>query len=563
MPPSKVRSASFCPPRRWLSGSKLESRSSRSSVSLVRPLAGGLELLNLVYDKFPPRGRPWPLVEFTRPYLYDKQLEAIFCQERYGLTEASTKSGKTVGCIAWLVEKAMGGKLGWNYWWVAPGYNQAEIAYRRIKTSLTKGSFVAYDTPTPRISTIAGTWIWFKSADNADALYGEDVYAAVVDEASRCAETSWHAIRSTLTATRGPIRIIGNVKGRKNWFYMLARQAEAEMLAQPDPAKRRMHYSCLTADDAVEAGVLDAEEIEDARQTLPDKIFRELYYAEPGDDTGNPFGLDHIRACTVDGLALGPVVAWGIDLAKSQDFFVCIGLNDQGEVAAFHRWRGVPWRVSIRRVWQIVGEDTPALVDSTGVGDPVLEELQYEHGNFIGYHFSPSSKQKLMEGLAVSIQSREVKFPKGYITQELEMFEYETYRTGIRYSAPEGHNDDCVCSLALARQMWTEIAPGANIMAYYAETTVKARIREEAAPKEDNRPWQQDGFKVEIGDIVENELEELYNEVVAKSMPSAQRKCQHCGNLVEGTSRVTDGELFWHTECAGSRVRPNLIAEAI
>jgi hypothetical protein len=334
------------------------------------------------------------------------------------------------------------------------------------------------------------------------------------------------------------------------------------MLQEPDASRRRMHYARITADDAIDAGVLDAEEIEDARSVLPEKIFRELYYAEPGDDTGNPFGLEHIRACVRDGLAPGPVAAWGIDLAKSQDFFVAIGLNDNGAVAAFHRWRGLPWRQSIRRVWTLVGEDTPALVDSTGVGDPVLEELQFEHGNFIGYHFSATSKQKLMEGLAVSIQSREVSFPPGFITQELEMFEYEFTRTGVRYSAPEGHNDDCVCSLALARQMWTEVAPGENVMKYYAGVSAKLRENEANIPEEDVRPWRDEGLTVNVADdeIVTNELEELYNEVVAKTLPSMKRLCFVCNSPVDGPSRVTDGELFWHTRCAGTRGRPQGIA---
>ena len=214
----------------------------------------------------------------------------------------------------------------------------------------------------------------------------------MVDEASRTSEDAWHAIRSTLTATRGPIRTIGNVKGRRNWFYRLARQAKP-IADPPTCTTRRSPLTTPFCWCSRRPGNRRCE------QTLPEKIFRELYYAEPGDDTGNPFGLDHIRACTVGGLALGPVVAWGIDLAKSQDYFVCIGLNEHGEVCEFHRWRGIPWRQSIRRVWQLVGEDTPALVDSTGVGDPVLEELQFEHGNFIGFHFSPRRSRSSWKGL--------------------------------------------------------------------------------------------------------------------------------------------------------------------
>ena len=490
-----------------------------------------------------------PILNYTRPYLYPKQEEALFCEERIATIEASTKSGKTVGAIAWIVEEALKGKAGWNYWWIAPGYNQAEIAYRRIKLALTPGSFVAFDTPTPRIKTIVGSWIWFKSADNPDALYGEDVYGAVIDEASRTTQDSWHAVRSTVTATRGKIRAIGNVKGRKNWFFHLCRRAQ---LGTPG-----MKYTKITADDAVAAGVLDQEAIDEARRDFPEHVFRELYYAEPGDDTGNPFGLDHIAACTIPELAPGPVVAFGIDLAKKQDYFVVIGLNKLGGVASFHRWRGVPWRQSIQKVWQIVGEDTPAMVDSTGVGDPVLEELQHEHGNFYGFHFSLTSKQKLMEGLAVSIQSHEIAFPDGLIKYELEFFEYETTRTGVKYSAPEGQHDDCVAALALARQMWTEVAPGQNIMKFYASTSkqLQSNKNEEAI---NNRPWNPNPIKQES----ENDLADVYNEMLAKTLPSERRICCGCGLPVTGPNRITDGELFWHISCAGMNPRKPIIIEA-
>jgi hypothetical protein len=510
------------------------------------------------------------VAEYTRPYLYPQQLEAIFCPERYSIIEASTKSGKTVGCIAWIVEQGLKGAKGHNFWWVAPGYNQAEIAYRRIKLALTSSAFVAYDTPTPRLLLLNGAWIWFKSADNSDALYGEDVYAAVVDEASRIGENSWHAVRSTLTATRGPVRIIGNVKGRKNWFYDLARKAEVEMLEQPNPLLRRMHYAKITADDAVNAGVLQAEEIEDARSTLPENIFRELYFAEPGDDTGNPFGIEHIKACTVDALAPGPVVAWGIDLAKSRDWFVCIGLNELGQVAEYHRWRGLPWKQSIFRVWKLVGEDTPALVDSTGVGDPVLEAMQEDHQNFIGYKFSNSSKQKLMEGLAVAIQSREVQFPKGQITRELEAFEYVYKPSGVQYAAPEGadSHDDCVCALALARQMWTEQGPGQNIMKFYAQTNARLKERENETQAKPPGPWEPkeesvEGFQVSVGSLFDNELEELYETTVRSTLPERSLKCAGCGELVLDITKVSDGEYVWHGQCARMGVRQKLKAETV
>jgi len=390
-------------------------------------------------------------IEVARPYLYPLQEQAIYALERYSLIEASTKSGKTFGCMVWLLELTVSAPTGRNYWWVAPIYPQAKIAYRRIARQLAqklpRDAYLCNESELTITFPNHGT-MWFKGADNPDSLYGEDVYGAVIDEATRVKEEAWHAVRSTLTATRGPIRIIGNVKGRRNWAYKLARRAEA---GEPN-----MRYTKITALDAVASGVLDEEEIDDARRALPEAVFRELYMAEPSDDGGNPFGIIAIGDC-IDPLSGQLPIAWGWDLAKSQDYTVGIALDAQHHVCAFERWQE-PWEPTIDRILALTGT-CPALIDSTGVGDPILEALQKRtpvrsgpHApktRFAGFKFTAGSKQQLMEGLAVAIQQGEVSYPDGVIVKELEAFEYEHTRMGARYAAPAGMHDDCVCALAL------------------------------------------------------------------------------------------------------------------
>lgn len=290
---------------------------------------------------------------------------------------------------------------------------------------------------------INGARIVCKSAEKPDNLYGEDVYAAVFDEASRAREDAWFALRSTLTATRGKVRIIGNVKGRKNWAYKLARKAES---GEPG-----MSYQKITAYDAIDAGILSEDEIEDARRQLPDNVFRELYLAEPSDDEGNPFGMIAIRDCIAP-LSTAEAAWFGVDLAKSLDFTVIIGLDKDKQVCVFERFQK-SWNETIETVRRVCG-NTKTSVDSTGVGDAVLESLQTGgRSNFEGFKFTSASKQQLMEGLAVAIQKQEIRFPEGAISNELESFEYEYTRTGVRYSAPSGMHDDCVCSLALVNAL--------------------------------------------------------------------------------------------------------------
>lgn len=395
-------------------------------------------------------------IEFVRPQLYARQLEAIYTDARYSVIEASTKSGKTVGCMCWIAEQAWLGKSGHEFWWVAPIYEQARIVFRRLKYGLTPNTFTANEKDSA-ITLANGAVIRFKGADNPDSLYGEDVHAAVIDEATRVKEEAWFAVRSTLTATRGKVRIIGNVKGRRNWAYRLARRAES---GEPD-----MHYARITAHDAVEAGVLSAKEIADAKAQLPEQVFRELYEAEPSDDEGNPFGINAIRAC-LEAMHLDcDPQCWGWDLARANDWTWGIALCEHGAVCRSERWNqsSYPnldtgadegsshpeyWEVTIKRIRDLVGR-TPAAVDSTGPGGPIDQALNGRK-NFEGYVFNQRSKQLLMEGLAVAIQQHEIGFPSGILQTELESYEYVFSRTGVHYSAPEGMHDDGVCALALA-----------------------------------------------------------------------------------------------------------------
>lgn len=383
-------------------------------------------------------------VNYRRPKLYDRQLECFFNNIRFSFIEGSTKAGKTVSCMAWLLEECYKCKRGENVWWVAPVYPQAKIAFRRFKKGLTKGTFKANESEL-FIELANGAIMWFKTAEKPDNLYGEDVHAIVIDEASRCREEAWEALNSTLTATRGPLRAIGNVKGKGNWFYRMCRKAESGDYSN-------MFYGKITAEHAMAAGVLDPEEIEDAKNRLPKHVFDQLYYCIPADDGGNPFGTQSIEDC-VGELSNKPAVAFGVDLAKSVDYTVIIGLDEDMNVCYFDRFQK-NWQETTPYIASVVGS-TAAAVDATGVGSPVVESLQ-ENGydNYEGYVFTGQSKQKLMGGLALAIHQRSVTYPDNEIRKELDIFEYEETRTGVKYSAPEGFHDDCVMALGLAVYMY-------------------------------------------------------------------------------------------------------------
>jgi phage FluMu gp28-like protein len=391
-------------------------------------------------------------ISYTRPFIYNYQRAILDSDARFTVTEASTKVGKTASHIIWLFEQALTLKENQSVWWVAPVYSQAEIAFNRMRAQVSdKGFFKANETKL-KLTLPTGAHIQFKSAEKPDNLYGDDVYAAVFDEFTRAREESWYALRSTLTATNGWCKFIGNVKGKKNWGYRMAQRAKA---GEPN-----FEHFKITAYDAAAEGLLTLDEIEQAKRDLPEAVFKELYLAEAAEDGSNPFGLGYINQCTYP-ISTLPAVCFGVDLAKSSDWTVIIGLDKNGAVCHVDRFQK-DWRQTTRTILDL--PMAQIAIDSTGVGDPIGEDIARIRDVEL-FKFTSNSKQQIMEGLALAIQQRLVQFPEGHIKDELEQFEFEFTRTGVKYSAPAGLHDDCVCSLALA---WHKYRNGARGSGHYA-----------------------------------------------------------------------------------------------
>ncbi len=145
-------------------------------------------------------------------------------------------------------------------------------------------------------------------------------------------------------------------------------------------------------------------------------------------------------------------LAENVDKNISYTEYVAESVDKNGSVSYFDRFQK-DWR----QTKQVINNlpKIPMLIDSTGAGDPIFEDLQRDGLPVSGFRFTSTSKQQLMEGLASAIQQRKITFPQGHITEELEIFEYQYTATGVRYSAPQGFHDDCVMSLALAWQHYT------------------------------------------------------------------------------------------------------------
>lgn len=226
-------------------------------------------------------------ITINKPNLTSYQKAILYNESRFTITEASTKVGKTFSHIYWLFEQAHASwnKPNYNHWWVAPVYAQAEIAFKRMKAKVSRIKEYKINESKLIITTPLGTHIHFKSAEKPDNLFGEDVYSCVFDEAPRARVEAWYALRSTLTATKGKLKLIGNFGGVSNWMHHLKEKAITD---------KEYAYFKITAWDAVKEGILEESEILQAQADLPDKIFKQLYLAEAQDIDDQVYSYESI-----------------------------------------------------------------------------------------------------------------------------------------------------------------------------------------------------------------------------------------------------------------------------
>jgi hypothetical protein len=217
-------------------------------------------------------------------------------------------------------------------------------------------------------------------------------------------------------------------------------------------------------------------EIESQRRSMPPDDFRREVMGWPTDDGGNPFGYDAIVACVQKEPMDNPVVVWGWDVARSQDWTVGVGLDAMGNVVRIERWQDLPWGETIRKIVDAT-KQVPAWGDSTGVGDAIVERLVELGADVTPFVFSQKSKQSLMQRLAAAIQMREVTFPMGPLVTELESFTYKFTDTGTRYSAPSGLHDDCVMALALAIYGYDRVSPSVKAVALIPDGLIRDQNR--------------------------------------------------------------------------------------
>jgi len=288
-----------------------------------------------------------------------------------------------------------------------------------------------------------------RSADKPENIEGFAYKLIILNEAGIILKNEylWENTIRPMTIDYDPDMIIGGTPKGQNLFHGLKVKAEDDK----DPKYADWEFFHFTSYDNP---YMPRKTIQELEADLPEHVKKQEIYAEFLEDSASVFR--NIDNC-INSVNAPPNPAKdyfaGLDLAKHVDFTVLTILDGDGNQVYFTRLNKLDWPYQKRLIIDVVRNYGALLVmDSTGIGDPIYDDLINEGLSVEGYKFTNESKKQLTERLMISVEQEKINLLDEKVqTNEIKIFGYEITPSGVmKYCAPEGKHDDCVIALALA-----------------------------------------------------------------------------------------------------------------
>ncbi len=300
-----------------------------------------------------------------------------------------------------------------------------------------------------KMITLNGAYIDFRSADTPESLEGFGYDKAFLNEAGIILKDEYlwnNAIQPMFWDYPNVQVVIGGTPKGKGKFWELYHRGL-------DPAQTKFESFKFTS---FENPYIAQEELREDMRNMPDRMVQQEIYAEFLDDTGVVF---RNASAIMVSVPKPPIIhhnyVIGADLAKVQDFTVITVYDREDNSQVYQdRFKTLGWPFIKGKIKSVADHYNKALVmlDATGVGDPIADDLTRAGVAVEPYKFTNESKKALIEKLVTYVEQKRIKMlPIEETKREFENFTYDISATGkILYEAPVGFNDDIVMSHALA-----------------------------------------------------------------------------------------------------------------
>jgi hypothetical protein len=387
-------------------------------------------------------------LEFDWSYWNDLR-EAFYDESQYVTIRSARGSGKTYNAFQWIISELLTTEASIGLWMDTTQRNIHDYIPLYLEHKILKPiwKYCHINKQQLKLTLPSGSVLKFASAERPELSEGFRYHRMVLNEAGIILKKAnvWDFTLEPMTHPRDGMknktRLVGTPKG-KNKFHLL------------DSLEDWSHYHFTIYD----CPLYSDEEANKIKTGKDEQTWRQEYMAEFLEDAGSVFR--NLKPCIggelTDRPEPGRTYVVGADIAKHQDFTVLTAMDiESGQVVAFDRFNDIDWVLQKQRIYNLAKRfDARVILDSTGNGDSIYDDLVNAGLSATPVHFTHRVKNELIQGLSVAMDNGEIKMPRiDVLLSELEIFGYDTTPSGnIRYNAPEGYHDDCVISLALANK---------------------------------------------------------------------------------------------------------------
>ncbi len=384
----------------------------------------------------------------------DWQKEVLSCENREILICCGRRTGKSY-LVSYLGLKKI---LEPNQvvWIVAPNYEMTGIVFDAIIRWLVKivgdDGYKIINKPVKRLELSNGSILECKSVEASTGMLGRSTDLIIMDEASRINDEIWTQYLQPTTQDRNGKAIFISTPTGLNWFYDKYLELKKQNASFNYPSK-------------INTYVFNDEKWEALKTKLPQRIFEQEYEASFISDAGVVFrGIeDIVEDYKFQEPEEGKGYIMGVDLAKHEDYTVLMVMDRVTlRVVFIDRFKDIDWNLQKERIITLSRKynNAKVVIDGTGVGDPVTQELK-RHIFVEDYRiYTNKAKEQLIDKLVIYIEQKMITIPNDEILiQELRQYGYKHNKeTGItKYNAPRRKHDDMVIALALC--VWGILAP--------------------------------------------------------------------------------------------------------
>ena len=377
------------------------------------------------------------------------------------------RSGKDKTCFANLPKK-MFEKVA-PYFYFAPTYKQGKkIIWDNIDSNgfkfldhIPKSIIKNVNQNELKVELTNGSYVQIVGTDNIDSVMGSNPFGCIFTEFSLQHREAWDYIRPILAENGGWAIFVFTPRGTNHAWDLL-------QMAKDNP---KWFTQVLTVDDT---NVITIESLNEERLMMPDDLFQQEYYCKFIDGASQFFrGIEKV----IDNEPFeNPVenheYKIGCDLGKSKDYTVITPFDLMTyRVGKQERFNQIDYNLQKARIISTYSRfGRPNMtIDSTGIGDPISDDLSKDILNLERYTFTQKSRMDLLTNLQLLIQQQKIKIPNDPILiAELKSFEYDITDNGkIGARCSDELHDDCVMSLALA--VWNTPSQPKPIMNNYQD----------------------------------------------------------------------------------------------